>query len=256
MKYTLLEIVQNTLSSLGSDEVNSINDTTESAQIALIARSVFYDMASELALPEHCSIFQLLPTTDATKPTVMYRPDTAHSVNWIKYNVATVASPNDNFKELLYLPLNNFLNIVQLLKIDSTNVVHFPLNVNINDAITFYARNDIAPTYFTTFNDNTIVFDAYDSAVDSTLQKSKTQAFGGVSNIFTMSDSFTPPFDEQVFSLYVNEVKSLAWVELKEVPHGKAEQAVKRQRAALQRSKSAFQTVKSTFDRLPNYGRK
>lgn len=256
MKYTLLEMTQNVLSSMGSDQVNSITDTDEAQQVALIAKTVFYDMASELNLPEHHTLFELQASLDADKPTLMYRPDTAHNVMWLKYNVATADDPTDNFRLLTYLPADEFFNWIHNLKTTEDNVISFEHTVNTDDTLTFFARNDIAPTYYTTFDDSTVVFDAYDSEVDATLQKTKTLAFGGRASVFTMADNFIPPLDEQQFALYYNEVKSLAWMELKEIPHGKAEQAAKRQRAALQRNKDAFGTKKTAFDRLPNYGRK
>ncbi len=44
MKYTLLEIVQEILSDMDSDEVNSIDDTTESEQVATIVKSTYLSM--------------------------------------------------------------------------------------------------------------------------------------------------------------------------------------------------------------------
>jgi hypothetical protein len=41
-KMTLLEIVQDVLNDMDSDEVNSISDTVEATQIANICRSVYY----------------------------------------------------------------------------------------------------------------------------------------------------------------------------------------------------------------------
>lgn len=52
MKQTLLEMVQLILSSIDGEEVNSIDDTVEANQVALIVKSVYYDMLSDISLPE------------------------------------------------------------------------------------------------------------------------------------------------------------------------------------------------------------
>ena len=46
MKYTLLAIVQEILSDMDSDEVNSIDDTVESQQVASIVRSAYMAIMS------------------------------------------------------------------------------------------------------------------------------------------------------------------------------------------------------------------
>lgn len=43
-KLTLLDIVQDVLSDMDSDEVNSINDSIEALQVAAIAKSTFYNI--------------------------------------------------------------------------------------------------------------------------------------------------------------------------------------------------------------------
>lgn len=248
-------MTQNILSSMNADEVNSISDNAESEQVALICKTVFYDMASELNLPEHNTVFELQASGDNTKPTIMYRPDTAHGIQWVKYNSFTSDFTNDNFRFLTYVPIDKFFDIIHQYQVSDANVVTFNHTVG-GDSITFYCRNDHAPCYYSTFDDNTVVFDSYDAEVDTTLQKTKTLCFGSKSEIFTMDDTFVAPFDEQVFALYYNECKALAWAELKETIHNKAEQAIKRQRRSVQKVKDAFATQRSRFDRLPNYGRK
>lgn len=255
MKYTLLEMTQTILSSMNADEVNSISDNAESMQVATLCKTVFYDLASELNLPEHYSVFELLPSGDTDRPTIMYRPDNAHNIQWLKYNAADTVNPQDNFRELLYVPIDGFFNYIHQYDTDESNIISYNLSVD-GDSVTLFARNDIAPTYYSTFNDSTVVFDAYDASMDDTLQKTKTLAYGAKSEIFVMDDDFIPPFDEQVFALYYNECKALAWLELKESMHAKAEQAIKRQRRSVQKNKDAFAGVRSKFDRLPNYGRK
>ena len=102
---------------------------------------------------------------------------------------------------------------------------------------------------------NKNIFDGFDSTQDSTLQSSKTMCHGWVLPTFEMADDFIPQLDDKQFPLLLSEAKSLAFFELKQQPHQKAEQEIKRQISSLQKYKS--ESSKPTdFDQLPNYGRR
>jgi hypothetical protein len=95
------------------------------------------------------------------------------------------------------------------------------------------------------------VFDSYDSAMDSTLQHSKTQVFGYVEPEWLTEDSFVPAMPNKAFSLLVAEAKSQSFIKLKEVFSQKDEQAATRQRSWLSREKR--RTGPNTT--YPDYGR-
>lgn len=85
MQMTLLEIVQDILSSLGSDEVNSISDTTESMQVATCVKTVYNNIISRAELPEMTQFFQLTSSNDANYPVLMFCPQGVSQIDWIKY---------------------------------------------------------------------------------------------------------------------------------------------------------------------------
>ena len=68
MRYSLIELVQRILESMDSDEVDSITDTVESLAVANIVKECYYDIISNLDLPERKDIFQLDGSGDSTKP--------------------------------------------------------------------------------------------------------------------------------------------------------------------------------------------
>ena len=84
-KQTLLNMTQEILSAMSSDEVNSIGDTSESLQVATILKRKYYDIASRGDLPEHNQLFQLNPSLSGIEPTLMFIPDGIGHVEWIKY---------------------------------------------------------------------------------------------------------------------------------------------------------------------------
>ena len=79
MKMTLLEMVQNILSSVESDEVDSIFDTAEALQVAEVIKETYYQLVSNQVIPEHKTIAQLT-SAGATAKVFMKIPDTVHKV--------------------------------------------------------------------------------------------------------------------------------------------------------------------------------
>src|SRR6185312_12537300 len=98
MKYTLLQMTQDILSSMSSDEVNSISDTVESLQVANIIKQKYFDIINRVELPEHEQLVQLDPSLDETNPVLMFVPDGVSNIRWIKYfdsNVSDGTNPDD-----------------------------------------------------------------------------------------------------------------------------------------------------------------
>ena len=75
MKLTLLEIVQNILSDMDSDNVNSIDDTVESQQVALIVKDCFMNLTSNRNWHDQQTLFQLKSLADVTRPNYMAAPE-------------------------------------------------------------------------------------------------------------------------------------------------------------------------------------
>lgn len=85
MKMTLLDMVQNILSELDGDQVNSIGDTTESLQVAECVRTAYINMLGRYELPEHIQPINLNASDDFTQPTLMTRPKGVTRIEWIRY---------------------------------------------------------------------------------------------------------------------------------------------------------------------------
>jgi hypothetical protein len=254
MKYTLLDLTQTILSSIDGDEINSINDSVESQQVVKIIRSAYFDLIARAGLPEHNSLVTLDASTDPLKPVLMTLPSSVNKISWVKYNACTVDNPEITMEHVQALPLEEFLNRMHSLDTTSDSVSSFNHTIGA-DTFTVMYKTDKAPSYYTTFDDNTFIFDSYDSAVDGTLQKSKTLVLGSGIIPFTLSDTFIPDLDEPQFALLLNEAKALASAELRQIQHPKAEINAKRGWSTIQKNKTAIETS-SDFDKLPNFGRK
>lgn len=254
MKYTLLDLVQTVLSSMDSDEVNSITDTVEAQQVATVIKTVYFDIVTRANLPEHYTITSLLGSGTASKPTLMTLPDSIAEIYWVKYNIIADGETDPNFQPIEFVELPTFIDRMDALKLSDDNVASFTHSLDGNN-IDFLYQNDKAPEIYTSLNDNTLLFDSYDSVVDTTLQGSKTKAYARKNIPFTMSNTFVPDLDDQQTALLLNESKALAWAELKQTSHAKAEMNAHRGWNRLQSTKFRTETT-DFFDRLPNYGRK
>ena len=254
MKYTLLEMTQIIASSMDSDEINSINDSVESQQIAKIIRNAYFDLINRSALPEHMTPLNLQASGDSTQPVLMTIPTGIDKVEWVKYDNATSTDTDRNMQPVYFVPFEDFMVRSNSLDIDATYVDSMTVTANTYTFDVLY-RNDKAPEYYTSYDDRTLLFDSYDSGVDTTLRASKSLAYGRRLATFTLSDSFTPDLDEPQFQLLLNEAKALAWAELKQTVHAKAEQNSRRGWVNLQKSKVTSEEL-SDFDQLPNFGRR
>lgn len=258
MKYTLLELTQAVLSSMDSDEVTSINDSVESQQVVAIIKTVYDDIISRGGLTSNKTFFNLIASS-AIQPIVMAKPANIDRIEWLKYDCVRAGGVDPDWRELRFLPVQDFVDYTQNYNPSETNVDIFTYTGS-GFTIKFAYRNDTAPNYYTSFDDVTLVFDAFDGAVDTFLQGTKTLGYGNKATEFTAIDSFVPNLQPQQFALLLSEAKSLAWAELKQTAHPKAEVTARRNWRHLQKTRQTVPDGKFTsrshpFDSLPNYGR-
>ena len=253
MKLTLLEMTQEILSSMDSDDVNSISDTTEATQVSKVIRRAYFDLINKPDLPEHFRLFEL-EATDSTTPTIMTLPTDIMFTQWVKYDRQTLDDDSPNYDPVKFMDLTEFMDMMHQIDDDTANTVAYTLT-DTSDTINILGYNDRPPTWYTTYNDYYFIFDSYDSDVDTNLQKNKTICYGQELPSFTMTDGFTPDLDAQQFSILVNKAKGLAFAELKQQIHPLADREEKRHLVVGQRKKRAISRA-NELDRLPNYGRR
>lgn len=253
MKYTLLEATQELLRAMESDEVNSINDTVESYSVALLLKGVYYDCATELGLEEHDCFFELNASGDVAKPTLMTLPSNITRFDWLEYDIIDTGETYSNYRRIDFLPLDEFIAFQNSLKDYDSGVGQMTFTSNSENFNVMY-RNDKQPKYYTTFDDDTYLFDSYDSSLDSTLQKSKTRCAGATYPTFTLSDSFTPDLHPTQFAYYINKAKVRAFAELKQSANPEAAREARNQKIITQRTRRTTQDEPAIM-RAPRYGR-
>lgn len=250
-KMSLLEMTQNILSSMDSDEVNSIADTTESAQVAEIIKETYFEVFSTLDIPRLRSLIYLTPYNGSINPTTMVVPDNVRSIYSVRYDYQESGEVGD-YRDIQYIAPEEFLELsMQYGRQDSTQL-------DSNTSTYLHVKNNKNPQYWTSFNDWQIVFDSFNSGQESNLQQSKVQCWGLLDLPWEHVDDYVPVIDSQMFPLLLSEAKSTCFIDLKQVSNAKEEQKAKRQWLHFQNDtyRSKAQQNDSAFNRLPDYGRR
>jgi hypothetical protein len=251
-KKTLLSIVQDILSDTDGDEVNSIADTTEAMQVATIVATTYTDLMTRKYMPHLRQLFSLSATSSAT-PTHMKLPDDIMSLEYILYDVKDVGETNSKYNTLKYVEPEEFLQRVLAYDSDNANVDE----VTDPSGLTLKIRNDVQPSFWTSFDDEYVVFNSYDSDVETNLQSSKSMSRGYIEPSLVIDDDTIPDLPSEAVPYLLSESKTHVMAKVKQVSKDDASFLAevarnKRQNTFLQRNK--WRTHKQ--DKYPNYGRK
>ena len=250
-KVTLLEIVQDILSDADSDNVNSISDTVESEQCAKVVRDV-HDQIAALHDLEHHNTIKALTATSASTPNVMDRPTGFHTIEFIKYDKKTSASDPQNFEYVNYKEPDEFLELVHSRNTDDSTVTA----VTLDSGLVIPVRNDKAPDYYTVMDPGSteLVFDSYDSALDTNLQSSKSLAYGTQRPSLSLSDTATMTLPEHLETLVKREARAMFFDLYKDGITPEIDRTRRRMEVRAQRQRNIIKN--SDNDNRPDYGRK
>lgn len=257
MMYTLLEAVQLILSSMDSDAVNSIHDTIESEQVALLLKSVYYDCASDIGLNENKGLFQLSGSGDSALPVYMSLPQSVTKVETIRYDIydpTLDTTTNSNYLMLEPVDFDCFLDRATRLHNETTDMDQMAFDFN-GQTFNIMYRTNRHPSCYTTLNNRIVLFDSINTDVDTTLQSSKTLCTGYTYPDFDIDDVFVPHLDPTQFSYYINKAKVRAFAELKQTQNQEAGGEARRQKIIIQKRKDRTPDRPALYT-APRYGRR
>lgn len=233
-KLTLLDMVQNILSALDSDPVDSIDETVEAVQVAEIVKESYFELLSQRDWPFLFSLGALTALGDVNNPTKMKIPDNWNKIKWIKYNK----------KEVQWVDPETFNDIISN-RVEQAGVIN---------SAGYVINQD--PQYWTSYDDTYIVFDGYNSSVDNTLQASKSVVYGTQQATWTHIDTFIPNIPEKFFPTLLAEAKSQAFVNLKQQSNAREERKATRGRMAMRNDAWRNENGEIKYNTKVNYGRK
>lgn len=245
MKKNLLEIIQQILSDMDSEDVNSLSDSVEALQIAKIVEQTFYDMIAARKFPEHESLIKLTSASSSTTPTHFSFPDNVKEITDLWYDVSSDNS--FEYRKLRWCEPRAFLTATDSRGSDYDSVSDLSAGTNLR------IFNDRLPTFYTSFDDQNIIMDSYDSSIESNLQESKVRSFGITYPVFSISDTYTPDIDATMFPMLIQEAKSRSFSVLKGGVDQKIEQAARRMKVHSQndRYKNRKQAQRYGYGRVP-----
>ena len=248
-KLTVLEIVNDLANDLDTELVNSIDDTIESSQIAQIVRTTYFELIANRNWPHLKRTVQLESPLSLDRPTHMKLPEDTKELLSLSYNKITEEDPErPAFSTVKYLEPEDFILRTNRRNTDLDNVIV----VTDTGGISLLIIDDKQPDWYTSFDDEHVVFDSYNRQIENTLQNSKTQCTMVIEPVWSQEDTFVPDLPIEAFPLLVAEAKSSAFLIIRQESNAKSEQQSRRQSKWL--SRKAF-SVKGGV-RYPNYGRR
>lgn len=244
MKKSLLTIVQDILSDLDSEPVNSLSETLEAEQVATIVEHTFYDIIATRQVPEHKELIKIVPLSDSEFPTHFHYPDNVNKIEKIWYDISNDSTLE--YREVHWCDPVEFLRIT-----DRRQDFQAVKDKSAGTQLRIY--NDRHPEFYTSFDDFHIVMDGFDNTIDDTLQESKVRAFGIKYPVFNrFDDDYVPDLDSEYFPYLIREATSRCFDMLKGGTTQKVEQAARRAKVHLQNDR--FRTERP--NNWNNFGRK
>lgn len=200
-KLNLLKIVQHTLGAMESNNVNSIGDTIESAEVARIAEEVYFELMAYGEWPHLDQMQSLESVSDVEKPNFLRIPDNVSLIKQLKYNG----------EDVLYMEPVKFVDMVQKRNNEMDNITE----LSGFNGVQLNIINDSKPRYWTSFDEEYIVFDSYDSAENTTVVGTRSTIYAKVVPAWLTQDTFVPDMPMEMFPTYLARVKAASFLQLK-----------------------------------------
>ena len=219
----LLTIVQNIMSSMSLEEVNSIEEVPESIQIAEIVRETYNEILAHREWDFLKETFSLEASGSSAKPVLMAIPSNVSDVKLIKY-----LDENDSkYKDVAYVSPEEFIELTNSRVRQGTKYTGLVKQVEVG----LYIFTNKQPEYFTTFDGKNIIFDSFNSEHDTTLQASKTLCHGTRLPTVQIDDDYEIDMpEEMIWSYLLPECKSVASINILQTANAKEEQRSRRGR--------------------------
>lgn len=241
-KMTVLQMVQKILNRMDSDEVEAHDETIESLQVTHILEDTHEEILARRSweFTKH-QVRQLDAGTNVVELAI---PSDVRFIELVRYKNFTTG----RMQEVRYVSPMEFLDRAQSLDTSQTNIEA----VTVNDSVQIGVYNDRAPTEWTSFDEENIIFNGYDVANEAsgvTVGSSTTLA--EYIPAWTTSDAFIPDLPDRMFPLLLNEALSVCSIDIKQEANQKAEQNARRHYIRL---KNLERQVKIDQEEA-NYGR-
>lgn len=248
MSRSLNYTVQRVLEKLNLDPVNSINDTEDSILIAREAESTYYDLLSRGTWPFQEELIKVQSVSDTNNPTALKLGANVDKIVSLRYDITASGADNKEYRRITWLEPEDFLEMVY-----SRNTGTDEAEISNFFGTEIFVYNNKMPTYYTSFDNEYLVLDSYDSNESNTLLGSKTVCKAEVVPSWQISDEFIIPLDDKFYPLFLSALTSACSVMLLNTQNVEEE---RRQMRAISRVRQeAYRTEAESFPKF-KYGRK
>ena len=211
-KLTLNSMVKTILSSMDSDDINNISDTEEALQVVDIIQDAYFELMSQRDWAHLKGLKSLESLGNTSQPTTLKIPDLVSSIEYIKYNITEASDTKKKYRQLTYYEPTVFIDKLLSRNTSDSNVDEVLTGSN----IPIWIKNDMQPTFWTSFDDDNVVCDSYNSSDESTLQGSNTITYCVSTPAFLVEDDFVVDMPEKMFPLLLAESKRASHIYLKQ----------------------------------------
>lgn len=248
---TLLEMVQDIMSDMDSDEINSISDTIEGSQVAQILKTTFFKLIANRTIPEHRAWVQLTALGDVVHPNYLKLPSGVFQADecTVYYDKFETGDTDRDYQPIHYKLPRDFLNL-SLGRNSGDTTIDIISDFGGADLL---IDNDKHPDWWTSFDDEHVVFDSYKKTEDTTIQASKSGMWVQQIPSWTTSDTFVPDIDETLFPLLLAEAKTRCFVKLKQTTDPTAQADARELKIGMQNDRHRFKH--RNFRTGPDFGR-
>lgn len=207
MTMTLLEMAERVAEFCNASHINSIEDTDESLRIAKIIKENYEEMVLSREIQTALELFKLQSASDDDAKTCLIIPETALTLDIVKYT-----NKQGKLYSPIYLEPMEFVS--RSLGFDVTD--EHVETVHDKETETIYnIKNNQDPAFYTVISGEYLIFDAYNSEFEDTLEGRHAVVYGHTLPVFELKDEFIPDLQEQQFLALLSKSKTAADMELR-----------------------------------------
>ena len=222
-KYTMLQYVQLIAEAIESDEIDALDETIEATQIMNILQQTYNEVMDRRDwehLRDRVVQLDVMPAGD-TKINHLLIPPSVTMIQCLRY-----LSTQGKYTDLTYLQPCDFLAQLHGRDVNDTNITSIPND----DGVPMYILTDKAPTYYTSFDEVSLAFDAYETVRGIGNQIADTVIVGNIKPIPNWTEPLsTLPMPERMNSLILNEAIATANYRLRQTADPRSERLARRQ---------------------------
>jgi len=230
-KRTILKLIQDLGAAIGSDEIDTLDETIEASEIADILEQTVTEVISRKRWEFLKDRIRQLDDRagGSTQLNTLVIPSDVTRVNCLRYR-DTNNTAITTFLDLTYMQPCEFIEFVQARNSTDSNITA----IANDDGVLINVLTDNAPTRWTSFDEENITFDAYDASVGTGNLIADSVIIADIVPVIDYTDpTATLKLPERMETLIFNEALSYCNYRLRQTRDPRADRIARRQHISL-----------------------